>query len=243
MPDGGKITIETATVHFEAGYISEHPVAKPGCYVMLAVSDTGVGMDAATQAHVFEPFFTTKAKGKGTGLGLSTVYGIVKQSGGFIWVYSELGKGTTIKTYFPKSEAMAAASPTETKPQLEFTGLETVLLVEDESAVRSLTSRILRDRGYNVLEAADGMEALRISQEYKSEIQLVLTDVVMPGMGGKALVSRIGELRPGVKTLFISGYTDNAISHHGILDSGVAFLQKPFTLDGLVRKVREVLDS
>jgi CheY-like chemotaxis protein len=210
---------------------------------MLAISDTGAGMDAAIQAHVFEPFFTTKAKGKGTGLGLSTVYGIVKQSGGFIWVYSEPGKGTTIKTYFPKSEIMTAAPQTEAKPQIEFTGLETVLLVEDEAAVRSLTSRILRDRGYNVLEAADGMEALNISQEYKSEIHMVLTDVVMPGMGGKALVSRIGELRPGVKTLFISGYTDNAISHHGILDSGVAFLQKPFTLDGLVRKVREVLDS
>jgi two-component system, cell cycle sensor histidine kinase and response regulator CckA len=243
MPDGGKITIETASVNFESGYISRHSVAKPGHYIMLAISDTGAGMDAAIQAHVFEPFFTTKAKGKGTGLGLSTVYGIVKQSGGFIWVYSEPGKGTTIKTYFPKSEIMTAAPQTEAKPQIEFTGLETVLLVEDEAAVRSLTSRILRDRGYNVLEAADGMEALNISQEYKSEIHMVLTDVVMPGMGGKALVSRIGELRPGVKTLFISGYTDNAISHHGILDSGVAFLQKPFTLDGLVRKVREVLDS
>jgi len=242
MPNGGKISIETGSAVFEESCGGDHQIAKPGPYILLAIGDSGMGMDAATQAHAFEPFFTTKAKGKGTGLGLSTVYGIVKQSDGFISVSSEVGKGTTIKTYFPQAEGATAAPATESNPHSDLKGMETVLLVEDEAAVRALTGRILRDRGYNVLEAAEGMEALRVSQEHASEIHLVLTDVVMPGMGGKVLVSRIRETRPKIKALFISGYTDDAISHHGILDSDVAFLQKPFTLEGLVRKVRDVLD-
>jgi len=242
MPNGGKVSIETDSVGFGESYGRDPQIIKPGPYILLTIRDNGMGMDAATQAHAFEPFFTTKAKGKGTGLRLSTVYGIVKQSGGFISVSSEVGKGTTIKTYFPQAEGTVSALPTESQSHSDLKGKETVLLVEDEAAVRALTGRILRDRGYNVLEATDGMEALRVSQEYASEIHLVLTDVVMPGMGGKALVSRIQELRPKIKALFISGYTDDAISHHGILDSDVAFLQKPFTLEGLIRKVRDVLD-
>lgn len=242
MPNGGKVSIETGGAVFEQSYGGDPGMIKPGPYILLTIRDNGIGMDAATQAHAFEPFFTTKAKGKGTGLGLSTVYGIVKQSGGFISLSSEVGKGTTIKIYFPQAEGATSDPATESKPHSDLKGMETVLLVEDEAAVRALASRILRDRGYNVLEATDGAEALRVSQEYASEIHLVLTDVVMPGMGGKALVSRIQEMRPKIKALFISGYTDDAISHHGILDSGVAFLQKPFTLESLVRKVRDVLD-
>ncbi len=243
MPNGGKLTIETSCVDFGAGYIKDHAVAKPGPYAMLAISDTGTGMDAATQARVFEPFFTTKAKGKGTGLGMSTVYGIVKQSDGFVWVYSELGKGTTVKIYFPRVTSQISAAHLETRSAPGSRGTETVLIVEDERAVRALASRILQERGYHVLEAADGAEGLRIAQEYMKEIHLVLTDVVMPGIGGRALISRLEEIRPGIKALFISGYTDNAIVHHGILDSGVAFLQKPFSVDGLLRKVREVLSA
>jgi two-component system cell cycle sensor histidine kinase/response regulator CckA len=208
---------------------------------MLAISDTGIGMDSETQARIFEPFFTTKEKGKGTGLGMSTVYGIVKQSDGFVWVYSEPGKGTTVKTYFPRVTSRIPSSQPEIGLDPGFRGSETILIVEDEAAVRTLASRILRERGYRVLEAADGTEALRIAQEYQSEIHMVLTDVVMPGVGGKALIARLEELRPGIHALYISGYTDNAIVHHGILDSGVAFLQKPFSVDSLLRKVREVL--
>ncbi|MBN1566707.1 MAG: PAS domain S-box protein [Acidobacteria bacterium] len=243
MPDGGKLAIETMPIDFEEGYIKDHPVAKPGPYILLAISDNGVGMDTITQERIFEPFFTTKTKGKGTGLGLSTVYGIVKQSEGFVWVYSEPGKGTTVKVYFPRSEGPVANVPEEHEPESEFRGTETLLIAEDETAVRDLACRILRDRGYTVLEAADGIEALRISQNYRKAIHLVVTDVVMPGMGGKTLVSNLEELRPGIKSLFISGYSDNAISHQGILDSNVYFLQKPFSIESLIRKIREVLDS
>jgi two-component system, cell cycle sensor histidine kinase and response regulator CckA len=243
MPNGGQLTIQTTRVDFEESYIKEHTMTKPGPYVMLAISDNGIGMDTETQARIFEPFFTTKSKEKGTGLGLSTVYGIVKQSGGFIWVYSEPGKGTTVKVYFPCEHEPAAAATLVTSPDLSIRGSETVLIVEDEEAVRALASRILRDRGYTVLEAADGMEALRIAQEFENRIHLVLTDVIMPGVGGRLLVSSLEEVRPGIKSLFISGYTDDAIVHQGILDTGVAFLQKPFSVEGLVRKVREVLNS
>ena len=243
MPEGGKLTIETSNVDFKENYINRHPVAKPGPYVMLAISDNGIGMDSVTQARIFEPFFTTKAKGKGTGLGLSTVYGIVKQSDGFVWVYSEPGKGTTVKIYFPRAESPVKEVALEKEMDPGFRGSETVLVVEDEESVRALASRILRDRGYNVLEAADGVEALRIAQNYQQEIHLVLTDVVMPGVGGRAVISHLEEDRPGIKSLYISGYTDNAIVHHGILDSDIAFLQKPFSVDGLARKVREVLNT
>ncbi len=243
MPNGGTLTIETANVDFEESYIRDHPVAKPGPYILLAISDNGIGMDAATQARIFEPFFTTKSKEKGTGLGLSTVYGIVKQSGGFIWVYSEPGNGTTVKVYFPREAGPVATAPHDTESGTEIRGSETVLIVEDEAAVRGLASRILRERGYRVLEAADGIEALRIAQDYPQEIHLVLTDVVMPGVGGRLLVSSLEGIRPAIKSLFISGYTDNAIVHQGILDANVAFLQKPFSVDGLTRKVHEVLHA
>jgi two-component system, cell cycle sensor histidine kinase and response regulator CckA len=242
MPDGGKLTIETATVQFDDSYVKEHPMTKQGPYVMLAISDNGIGMDSATQARIFEPFFTTKAKGKGTGLGMSTVYGIVKQSDGFIWVYSEPGKGTTIKIYLPQEGSSVSASLPETQLNPVLHGSETILVVEDEDAVRALACRILGAHGYKVLEAADGMQAYRMVQENAHPIHLIITDVVMPGIGGKMLLSRIEDILPGVKSMYISGYTDNAIVHHGILDSGVAFLQKPFTVDGLLRKVREVLD-
>jgi two-component system, cell cycle sensor histidine kinase and response regulator CckA len=241
MPNGGMLTIETAKVIFDESYISDHPMTKPGPFAMLAISDNGVGMDAATQARVFEPFFTTKEKGKGTGLGLSTVYGIVKQSDGFVWVYSEPGKGTTVKIYFPRVTSSITEAAPENKLGSELGGSETVLVVEDEEAVRALACRVLRNCGHNVLEAADGMEAIRIAEQYEMKIHLVISDVVMPGMGGRALVTRLEEMRPGIKALFVSGYTDNAIVHHGILDSDIAFLQKPFTIDALIRKVREVL--
>jgi two-component system, cell cycle sensor histidine kinase and response regulator CckA len=243
MPQGGKLTLETANVNFEDEYVSEHPVAKKGFYVMMAISDSGMGMDAATQTHLFEPFFTTKEKGKGTGLGLSTVYGIVKQSEGYIWVYSEPGKGTTFKVYFPSAKGEISKSTIEVKPESGSRGSETVLVVEDESSVRSLISRILRDRGYNVIEAENGEEALRLNQSFAENIHLVLTDAIMPGISGKDLVSQIELARPGIKSLYVSGYTDNAIVHHGILDSNISFLQKPFSAEGLMRKVRKVLDS
>jgi PAS domain S-box-containing protein len=243
MPQGGKLTIETANVDLEEDYVRGHPMMKRGPHVMLAISDSGLGMDAATQARIFEPFFTTKGKDKGTGLGLSTVYGIVKQSGGFIWVYSEPGKGTTFKVYFPRVEGEISKSAGENESELGLRRFETVLVVEDEGSVRALACRILRERGYSVLEAADGMEALRIAGEFTEEIHLVLTDVVMPGMSGKELVSQLKAVRPAIKALFVSGYTDNAIVHHGVLDSNVAFLQKPFSADGLARKVREVVNS
>ncbi len=243
MPQGGKLTIETANVDFDGNYVREHPPTQKGSYVMLAISDNGIGMDTATQAHLFEPFFTTKEKGKGTGLGLSTVYGIVKQSDGFIWTYSEPGNGTTFKIYFPRAQGAIARDAVEVKIEAGFQGSETVLVVEDEASVRSLAGRILRDRGYNVLEASDGMEALRLAEGFAEKIHMILTDAIMPGMSGKELVSRIEASRPGIKSLFVSGYTDNSIVHHGILDSNIAFLQKPFTVDSLSRKVRQVLNS
>jgi PAS domain S-box-containing protein len=243
MPQGGKLTIETANVDLDEAYVRGHPPVEKGPYVMLAISDNGIGMDSATQARIFEPFFTTKGQGKGTGLGLSTVYGIVKQSNGFIWVYSEPGKGTTFKIYFPRVEGKSAKIPTENKSESGFWGSETVLVVEDEESVRALACRILSGRGYNILEAPNGKEALRMVREYPGKIHLVLTDVVMPGMSGKELVSQLEALRPGIKALYISGYTDNAIVHHGTLDSAVAFLQKPFAVGSLAGKVREVIDS
>jgi CheY-like chemotaxis protein len=210
---------------------------------MLAISDTGVGMDAATHAHLFEPFFTTKSKGKGTGLGLSTVYGIVKQSDGFIWVYSEPGRGTTFRIYFPRVEGQRPEAKAERDAERRIRGSKTVLVVEDDPPVRQLTGRMLRDRGYSVIEASDGNEALDIAMHYSGEIHLVITDVVMPGIGGKDLVSQLNIVQPIIKALFVSGYADNAIVHHGILDSDVAFLQKPFTAERLAHKVREILNS
>ncbi len=243
MPKGGMLMIETANVDLDEPCFMRHPFLNPGAYVMMAISDNGIGMDAETQAHIFEPFFTTKVHGKGTGLGLSTVYGIVKQSEGFILPYSEPGKGTTFKIYFPRVEGKAAVAAIEETAKLEHGGVGTILVVEDDPMVRALACRILSSRGYDILEAEDGLEALKIARNSSGHIDLVLTDAVMPGMSGKEMLSKIEEFRPGIKSLYISGYTDDAIVHHGILDSGVAFLQKPFTIGSLTRKVREIIDS
>jgi two-component system, cell cycle sensor histidine kinase and response regulator CckA len=243
IPKGGTLIIETADIDLEEQYVRNHPTVTSGRYVMLAISDSGLGMDEETKAHLFEPFFTTKEKGKGTGLGLSTVYGIVKQSNGYIWVYSEPGNGTTFKIYFPRMEHPGARIAAEKKAHSELRGSETVLVAEDESAVRDLACRILRGRGYTVFDAANGRNALAFAQKYSGKIHLVLTDVVMPGMSGRDLVDQLKSTRPGIKALYVSGYTDNAILHHGILDSGVAFLQKPFSVESLLHKMREVLDK
>ena len=241
MPEGGRISIETANVELDEAYAREHgTVVRPGRYAMLAVSDTGLGMDAETQSHIFEPFFTTKAKDKGTGLGLSTVYGIVKQSGGWIWVYSEPGRGTTMKIYLPEVDGSAEAVPLRVETPLTG-GSETVLLTEDEAPVRKLARKVLEGLGYTVLEAPRGEDALSIAQAHPGPIHLVLTDVVMPEMGGADLASRVQELRPDTRVLFMSGYTDDTVVRHRVLESGTHFLQKPFTPASLARKVREAL--
>ena len=244
MPSGGKLTIETSNVSLDEEYARFHAPLRPGNYVMLAISDTGAGMDSETQSHIFEPFFTTKGP-KGTGLGLSTVYGIVKQSGGYIWVYSEAGKGTTFKIYLPRV-AEAAESPAQVVAPAESAaaepGTETILLVEDEANLRYLARQFLEKQGYRVIEAADGAVAMQIAVAHEGVIHLLLTDVIMPGMNGRELAQRISEIRPNVKVLYMSGYTENVIGRNGTLDAGVRLLQKPFTLRDLKSKVREVLD-
>ncbi|HLY60848.1 MAG TPA: response regulator [Terriglobia bacterium] len=243
MPKGGKLTIETANVDLDESYSRAHALAKPGPHVMIAVSDTGEGMTAQTQSRIFEPFFTTKGPAQGTGLGLSTVFGIVKQSKGHIWVYSELGAGTTFKIYLPRvDEALVQVEPVLAQPDLR-PGSETVLLVEDEEAVRILVRRVLESSGYHVLEARHGAEALVICDEHKDPIQMLMTDVIMPEMSGRQLADRLSPHRPEMKVLYMSGYTDNAVTHRGILEPGTNFLQKPFTPVNVLRKVRAVLDG
>ncbi|MBZ5687920.1 MAG: response regulator [Acidobacteriia bacterium] len=246
MPSGGKLTIETANITLDEEYARVHAPLHAGDYVMVSISDTGAGMDAETQSHIFEPFFTTKGT-KGTGLGLSTVYGIVKQSGGYIWVYSELGRGTTFKIYLPRvpsveEPAMHAVTPPAQFQKVE-PGTETILLVEDEANLRYLARQYLEKQGYRVIEAADGAVAMQIAVAHDGTIHLLLTDVIMPGMNGRELAQRISEIRPNVKVLYMSGYTENVIGQDGTLDAGVRLLQKPFNLRDLKSKVREVLDA
>ena len=246
MPHGGEIIIRTENVKLDETYTKTRDVVKPGDYVMLAVSDTGIGMDPETEAHIFEPFFTTKERGKGTGLGLSTVYGIIKQSGGYIWVYSEVGIGTTFKIYLPQTREEAEAPKAADKTFETSRGTETVLIAEDEAIVRTLTRSFLEEQGYKVLEAADGEEAIRVCREYGGsgqQIHLLITDVVMPKMSVRELTEQIAASCPEISVLYMSGYTDDAIVHHGILDPETNFLEKPFTADELLLKVREILDA
>jgi CheY-like chemotaxis protein len=243
MPQGGQLTLEAADVELDSSYASSHESVLPGHYVMIAVSDTGIGMDAETQARIFQPFFTTKEQGKGTGLGLATTYGIVKQSEGHIGVYSEPGKGTTFKVYLPRiDQAVEVIAPTQVPVDEPPRGCETILLVEDEEAVRSLARGLLESSGYEVLEANGAHEALQVGKRHKERIHLLLTDVVMPQMSGRELAEHLAPLHPETKVLYMSGYADNAVVHHGLLDPSAFFLQKPFTADALARKLREVLD-
>jgi two-component system cell cycle sensor histidine kinase/response regulator CckA len=243
MPLGGRLTIETANVTLDEHYARSHMGVKPGEFVLIAVSDTGHGMDAETRRHIFEPFFTTKEKGKGTGLGLATVYGMIKQTGGDIWVYSEPGNGTTFKLYFPRvAEPATDSRQPKSGSALRASG-ETVLVVEDEKAVRDLTVRILQQLGYTILTAGDAAEALEIGRAHAGEIHLLLTDVVMPGMSGRQLADQLIQHRPGTRVLFLSGYTEDTVVHHGVLDAGVNFLPKPFSRENLARKLREVLEK
>ena len=244
MPHGGKLTIETSTIELDDSYARVHVSVRAGVYVMIAVSDTGTGMDAETVSQVFEPFFTTKETGKGTGLGLSTAYGIVKQSGGNIWVYSEPGKGSTFKVYLPRVEGAAEILSTDKEDfSAVANGTETILVVEDEVSLRNLIQKTLERSGYKVLLAATGDEALRLASINPEPIHLILTDVVMPGISGRQMVQQLHPFLPKAAVLFMSGYTDNAIVHHGVLDQGVHFLQKPFTPAGLCKKLRAVLDE
>jgi PAS domain S-box-containing protein len=243
MPQGGKLTLETSNATLDETYAREHQPVESGQYVMLAVSDTGHGMATETMGRIFEPFYTTKEVGKGTGLGLSMVYGIVKQSGGYIWVYSEPNQGTTFKIYLPRVDQPAEQTSAERKPITVSRGTETILLVEDDPQLRELSSSVLGHCGYRVLKAATPEEGIAICESNHQEIRLLVTDVVMPRMNGRQLAERIQKLCPKIRVLYISGYTDNAIVHYGVLDPGLWFLAKPFTLSALVAKVREVLDS
>lgn len=243
MPKGGKLTIETSNVMLDEEYVKKHIGVIPGPHVMLSITDTGEGMTPEVKERIFEPFFTTKQRGKGTGLGLSVVYGIVKQSGGNIWVYSEPGKGTTFKIYFPEVKEVSY----EIEEKIVYSDLpvgnETILVVEDDESVKKLASRVLEKQGYNVLEARDGEDAITFCKNYNKPIHLILTDVIMPKMNGKELVEKLKSIYPEIKSLFMSGYTENAIAIHGILEEGIQYLQKPFTVESLARKVRDVLNK
>ncbi len=245
MPNGGKLTIETVNMDLGENYFTDHGIVEkhPGSYVVLTVSDTGIGMDKEAQERIFDPFYTTKEKGKGTGLGLSTIYGIVKQNNGFIWVYSEPGQGSTFKVYLPKVKGDVKGEEKERTPVIKLAGFETVLIVEDDDSLRKLTQKSLQPHGYRILVAENGEDALRVSKEHEGTIDLLITDVVMPRMGGKEVAERLQPLHPQMKIIYMSGYTDDSIVHRGVLAPGLNFLEKPFSPAGLARKVREVLDK
>jgi CheY-like chemotaxis protein len=243
MSNGGKFVIETGNVELDHSYTSSHPLMKPGPYVQLTVSDSGTGMDAETQAHIFEPFFTTKEKGKGTGLGLATVYGIVKQSGGFIWVYSEIGKGTCFKIYLPRvdqaEDQIGISRPAAEVPN----GTETVLLAEDEADVREIAKQFLESGGYQVIEAKDGAEAIKLAHTTQVEFDLLVTDMVMPGMTGQELAVRLQKEKPGLCVIFMSGYSEHAATEMANADPAVRLLTKPFSRAALLRAVREIFGT
>jgi PAS domain S-box-containing protein len=241
MPKGGRFTIETSNVELDNLYRAAHPVVQPGKYVLLAVSDTGTGMDAETQAHIFEPFFTTKEQGKGTGLGLATIYGVVKQSGGFIWVYSELDKGTTFKIYLPRVDEPAASIPVIHIPSSLARGTETVLLAEDEQDVREVAREFLESAGYTVLEAAGGEAALQVAAAHSGAIDLLITDMVMPGMSGQELARKMRGLRNGIRVIYMSGYSEHAAGEAAKCDAAAVVLTKPFSRSTLLRTVRDIL--
>jgi CheY-like chemotaxis protein len=243
MPQGGQLLIETCNIDLDPTHSVSEGEVRAGPYVMLAISDTGHGMDSQTRSRIFEPFFTTKERGRGTGLGLSTVYGIVQQSGGYIWVYSEPGHGTSFKIYLPECRQGHDLAPQAASRPPVARGNETLLLVEDEAAVRSIAKRMLEGQGYRVLDAGSGSEAVELSAKFDGDIHLLVTDVVMPGMSGRQLAEEIQLHRPRTRILYLSGYTDNTISYHGVLQEGVAFMQKPFSQESLASKVREVLDA
>ena len=244
MPEGGKLTIETTGIGLDESYVQKHSIVPIGDYVMLAVTDTGQGIAPEHLSHIFEPFYTTKAEGKGTGLGLATVYGIVKQNGGFIWVYSEPGLGATFKIYLPQAKKHARAARVATQGEQETArGVETILLVEDEAAVRQSEAQFLRLNGYTVLEAKDGEDALQVAQNHATTIDLMITDVVMPYLGGAKLAAQLTSTRPGLKVLFVSGYAESTVLRHGPIDVTNSFLQKPFGLKSLAAKIRQILDT
>jgi CheY-like chemotaxis protein len=243
MPGGGKLTIETQNIDLDAESVTGQSVAAAGPYVMISMTDNGAGIPPEIQSRIFDPFFTTKGPGKGTGLGLATVYGVLKQNGGHIAVYSEFGLGTTFKVYLPRTEVNTNGGSHVTQKGLAIRGTETILLVEDEEGVRRLARTILTTHGYSVMEAEGGEQALTLVRDYPGRIDLLVTDVVMPGMGGRLVAEQVKALHPEVRVLFMSGYTDDAVVRHGILVEGVHFLQKPFSPNALVTKVRTVLDK